>query len=150
VISAGGVGNASGMKEAISMGADGFSMGSVFIASDEAPVTEEYKQACVDYGAKDIVLTSKLSGTPCTVIKTPYVAEMGTEQNWLERFLNKNKSIKKWMKALTFLKGMKSLQKAAFGQTYKSVWCAGPSIEHVHKIRPIKEIIQSLTPAFDE
>ncbi|MBU2018866.1 MAG: nitronate monooxygenase [Bacteroidetes bacterium] len=149
VISAGGVGDAKGLMEAMEMGADGFSMGSIFIASEEAPVTNEYKQACVEYGAKDIVMTTKLSGTPCTVIKTPYVAEIGTEQNWLERFLNKNKRLKKWMKALTFLKGMKSLQKAAFGQTYKSVWCAGPSIEHVHNIRSIKEIVADLKPAFE-
>jgi len=53
--------------------------------------TQEYKQAIVDYGADDIVMTTKLSGTPCTVIKTPYVEKIGTQQNWLERLLNKNK-----------------------------------------------------------
>jgi nitronate monooxygenase len=46
------------------------SVGSPFIASIESGVSEEYKQACVDYGAKDIVLTEKISGTPCTVINT--------------------------------------------------------------------------------
>lgn len=150
VISAGGVGSVESVVKALEYGADGFSIGSIFIASEEAPVTLEYKQACVDYFAKDIVLTSKLSGTPCTVIKTPYVEEIGTEQSWLERFLNKNKRLKKWFKALTFLKGMKSLQKAAFGQTYKTVWCAGPSIEYVYSIRPISEIVASLKPAFEE
>lgn len=144
VISAGGVGSGQGIAETLAAGADGLSMGSIFIASNEAPVSEAYKEACVNYGAKDIVMTTKLSGTPCTVIKTPYVAEIGTEQNALERFLNRNKRIKKWIKAMTFLKGMKALQKAAFGQTYKNVWCAGPSIEHVHTIRPVKEIIDTL------
>ena len=145
VISAGGVGCFEDMKRIGEFGADGFSIGSVFIASEEADVSEDYKQACVDYGAKDIVLTTKLSGTPCTVIQTPYVKEIGTSQNWLERILNKNKRLKKWVKALTFYKGMKALKNAAFGATYKSVWCAGPSIEHVHEIRSVKEIIQSLT-----
>lgn len=145
VISAGGVGCYEDMQRIGGFGADGFSIGSVFIASEEADVSEEYKQACVDYGAKDIVLTTKLSGTPCTVIQTPYVKEIGTTQNWLERILNKNKRLKKWVKALTFYRGMKALKNAAFGATYKSVWCAGPSIEHVHGIRPVKEIVQSLT-----
>jgi nitronate monooxygenase len=144
VISAGGVGCYEDMQRIGGFGADGFSIGSVFIASEEADVSEEYKQACVDYGSKDIVLTTKLSGTPCTVIQTPYVKEIGTTQNWLERILNKNKRLKKWVKALTFYRGMKALKNAAFGATYKSVWCAGPSIEHVHGIRPVKEIVQSL------
>ncbi|WP_343605603.1 nitronate monooxygenase [Fluviicola sp.] len=144
VISAGGVGTKAEMDELVEAGADGFSIGSVFIASTEAGVSEEYKQACVEYGAKDIVMTSKLSGTPCTVINTPYVQEIGTEQSGLERFLNRNKRLKKWAKAMTFYRGMKSLEKAAFSATYKTVWCAGPSIEHVKAIRPVKEIIETL------
>jgi nitronate monooxygenase len=119
-------------------------MGSIFIASEEGGVSQEYKQACVDYGAKDIVMTTKLSGTPCTVINTPYVQKVGTQQNWFERMLNKNKRLKKWVKALVFVRGMKSLEKAAFSSTYKSVWCAGPSIEHVKEILPVKEIVNQL------
>lgn len=144
IISAGGVGDKKTYEERMKLGISGVSVGSIFIASDESPVTNEYKQACVDYGAKDIVMTSRLSGTPCTVINTPYVKEIGTEQTWIETFLNKNKRVKKWIKALTFLKGMKSLQQAAFGHTYKTVWCAGPSIEYVHEIRPVREIVNSL------
>ncbi len=150
VISAGGVGNGEGIRKAIDLGAAGVSMGSVFIASEEAGVSEEYKEACVQYGAKDIVLTTKLSGTPCTVINTPYVQRIGTRQNWFERLLNKNKRLKKWVKALVFLKGMKSLQKAAFSSTYKTVWCAGPSIEHVHAIKPIHSIVQQLKSEYEQ
>jgi nitronate monooxygenase len=150
VISAGGVGSGSGIKEMLSLGAAGLSMGSIFIASSEAGVSEEYKQACVDYGAKDIVMTTKLSGTQCSVINTPYVQEIGTTQNWLEKLLSKNKRLKKWFKAFTFFKGMKSLQKAAFGSTYKTVWCAGPSIEYVHDIKPIKDIVERLKSEYEQ
>ncbi len=144
VISAGGVGNQAELTEIAEFGADGFSIGTVFIASDEAGVSQEYKQACIDYSSKDVVMTTKLSGTPCTVIQTPYVKEIGTEQTRFERFLNKNKRLKKWFKALTFYKGMKSLEKAAFSATYKTVWCAGPSIEHVKSIRPVAQIVNDL------
>lgn len=150
VISAGGVGNGAEAKEMMEFGADGLSMGSVFIASTEAGVSDEYKQACVDYGKDDIVMTTKLSGTPCTVIKTPYVEKIGTKQNWFERFLNKNKRMKKWFKAFTFMRGMKSLQKAAFSTTYKTVWCAGPSIEHVKSVRPLGEIVASLKQEYEQ
>lgn len=148
VFSAGGIGSGQGIHNAMELGAEGVSMGSIFIASKEAPVSKEYKQACIDYGAKDIVLTTKLSGTPCTVIQTPYVKKIGTKQNALERFLNKNKKIKKWLKAFTFFKGMKALQRAAFGSTYKTLWCAGPSIEHVKSVRTIKEITDQLKSEF--
>ena len=149
VISAGGVGSGQEIHEMMSLGAAGVSMGSIFIASEEAPVSTEYKEACVNYGAKDIVMTTKLSGTPCTVINTPYVQKVGTQQNWFERLLNKNKRLKKWVKALVFLRGMKRLQKAAFSSTYKTVWCAGPSIEHVNSIRKIKDIVEQLKKEFN-
>jgi len=149
IISAGGIGTGKGIKEMIKLGAAGVSMGSIFIASHEAGVSDDYKKACVDYGSKDIVMTTKLSGTPCTVINTPYVKEVGTEQNWLERLLNKNKRLKKWVKAFTFARGMKKLQNAAFGTTYKTVWCAGPSIEHVHSIRSISEIFTELKAGYE-
>jgi nitronate monooxygenase len=150
IISAGGVGNGYEMRKVLDTGADGLSIGSIFIASTEAGVNDEYKQACIDYGAKDIVMTTKISGTPCTVINTPYVQQLGTKQNWLERLLNKNKRLKKWMKALTFIKGMKSLRKAAFGATYKTMWCAGPSIEHVKEIKPLGAIIHQLVTEYAE
>nr|WP_281350358.1 nitronate monooxygenase [Fulvivirga lutimaris] len=144
VISAGGVGTGKQFKDKLALGACGISMGSPFIATNEAGVSDDYKQAVVDYGAKDIVMTTKLSGTPCTVINTPYVQEIGTKQTWLERLLNKNKTLKKYAKMLTFYKGMKSLEKAAFGATYKTVWCAGPSIEYVNKVQPVNEIVEQL------
>lgn len=150
VISAGGVGKGEHLNRIFEMGACGVSVGSPFIASTEAPVTQEYKQACVDYGAKDIILTSKLSGSKCTVINTPYVQEIGTEQNWLEKLLSRNKQLKKWAKMITFYKGMKLLEKAAFSTSYQTVWCAGPSIEYVTSIRPVKEIVETFVKEYEE
>jgi nitronate monooxygenase len=150
IISAGGIGDGQGIKKMVELGAAGVSMGSIFIATEEAPVSIEYKNACVEYGSKDIAMTTKISGTPCTVINTPYVKEIGTSQNWIEKLLSKNKRIKKWFKALTFIKGMKKLEKAAFSSTYKNVWCAGPSIEFTKQILPISEIVQSLRKDFSE
>jgi nitronate monooxygenase len=151
VISAGGVGDGAGIWKRIHEdGAVGVSMGSVFIATPEAPVSQDYKQACVDYGAKDIVLTTKISGSPCTVINTPYVQKVGTKQNWFEKLLSKNKSLKKYVKMLTFYKGMKAVEKAAFSSTYASVWCAGPSIEFTKSIRPVKEIVEDLVNEYHQ
>ncbi|UKN02450.1 nitronate monooxygenase [Paracrocinitomix mangrovi] len=144
IISAGGVGNKEDLDYIMSLGACGVSVGSIFIASEESDVSDEYKQACVDFGKDDIVMSTKVSGTPCTVINTPYVQKIGTKQNWFERVLSKNKRLKKWVKMLTFVKGMKALEKSAFSATYKTVWCAGPTIENTTKIEPVAAIIKRL------
>ncbi|MEL0650098.1 nitronate monooxygenase [Algibacter sp. TI.3.09] len=145
VISAGGVGCKADIDKMISYGADGVSVGSPFIASVEAGVTEEYKQACVDYGAEDIVMTERISGTPCTVINTPYVQKIGTKSTWIESVLNKSKTLKKWVKMIRFSIGMKATEKAATKATYKTVWVAGPSISHTNAILPIRDIVKKLT-----
>jgi len=144
VISAGGVGCKADIDKMLSLGAEGVSVGSPFIASVEANVTKQYKQACVEYGAKDIVLTERISGTPCTVINTPYVQKIGTKQSWLESTLNKNKKFKKWVKMIRFSIGMKATENAATKATYKTVWVAGPSIEHTKEISPTISIIDKL------
>ena len=144
VISAGGVGCKADIDKMLSYGAEGVSVGSPFIASVEAGVTDEYKQACVDYGEKDIIMTERISGTPCTVINTPYVQKIGTKQTWLERVLNKNRKLKKWVKMIRFSIGMKATQNAAKKATYKTVWVAGPSIEHTKAILPVKAIVANL------
>lgn len=144
VISAGGVGDQSGIEKMLALGASGVSIGSLFIASYESDVSLDYKNACVQYGAKDIVLTAKLSGVPCTVINTPYVQKIGTNQNWLEKFLNSNRRIKKWYKLLVYRRGMHQLEKSAFSATYKNVWCAGETIEFVKCIRSVKDIVNDL------
>jgi len=150
IISAGGIGTGTGLLSTLALGAAGISMGSPFIASKESPVNDGYKNACRDYGAKDIALTTKLSGTPCTIINTPYVQKIGLKQNPIEEFLNKNKNFKKYAKMITGFKGMKSLEKAAFSATYKSVWCAGPSIEFVNKIETVDTIITRIKTEYEK
>jgi nitronate monooxygenase len=144
IISAGGVGCKADIDKMLSYGAEGVSVGSPFIASVEANVTEEYKQACIDYGAKDIVMTERISGTPCTVINTDYVQKIGTKQTWLETVLNKNKKLKKWVKMIRFSIGMNATKNAATKATYKTVWVAGPSIEETTAILPVAAIVAKL------
>ena len=148
IISAGGVSNGSQIKDMIKLGACGVSIGSPFIATDESPVSIDYKNAIVEYGAKDIVLTEKLSGSPCTVINTPYVKKVGLKRNFLETLLSKNKKLKKYIKMFTWLRGTNKLRNAAFSTTYDTVWCAGPSIEGVNSIRPVKKVIEDFISDF--
>lgn len=150
VISAGGVGTGAGLLSVMALGSEGVSIGSPFIATKESPVSAEYKKAVVDFGAMDIVMTTKISGSPCSVINTPYVKEIGTEQNFVESFLNHNKQLKKYAKMLTYYRGMKAVEKAAFAATYKTVWVAGPSIEFTHAIEDVQTIIKRIIAEYEE
>lgn len=149
VISAGGIATGSDLKQAIDWGAAGASIGTIFIACEESDISPEYKQAMIRYGANDIVRTTKLSGSPLTVINTPYVQQLGTKANLLEWILNNNKTLKKYAKMLIAFRGMKAVEKAAFGATYKTVWCAGPSIEHVKRILPLEKIVRNLVTEYE-
>lgn len=144
IIAAGRISTKARLDTAMAIGYAGASVGTIFIPTEECPVSADYKNACITYGEADIVMTTKLSGTPCTVINTPYVQQVGTTQSGFERFLNRYKSLKKYVKMFVMLKGMKNLEKAAFTTTYKTVWCAGKSIEDVKEIKSIKEVVREL------
>lgn len=150
IISAGGIGTGKDLKEVMNWGASGASIGTIFIACEESDISPEYKQAMIDYGEKDIVLTTKLSGSPLTVINTPYVQALGTKANWLEWIVLHNKTLKKYAKMLMALQGMKQVEKAAFSATYKTVWCAGPAIEQVTRIQPLGQIVRALIQEYNQ
>jgi nitronate monooxygenase len=145
IISAGGISKTGDLKNIMSLGAVGASVGTVFIASEECPVSMDYKNALIKYGKDDIVLTKKLSGAPTTVINTDYVKSIGTKPGFLELLILKNTFLKRTAKALLTKTGMNKLQKSAFNASYKTFWCAGPSIENITEIKSMSEIIRDLT-----
>lgn len=144
VIAAGGIATGEGILSSLALGACAVSIGTRFIASNEASVSEEYKNGIVNSEMDDIVLTEKISGTPCTIINTPYAKKIGYTQNWLEKLLSKNKKTKKYFKMLVQWKGMKSLSKSILPGSYETLWCAGKSVSLIHEIKPIQEIVHNL------
>lgn len=144
VIYAGGVSTGKKMDDVLKLGVSGVSIGSLFLASQEAPISDEYKQAVIQHSAKDIVKTDKLSGASLHVINTEYVKRIGTKSNAFNRFLYRHKKIRRILKGLAMKRGIKMLERAAFSATYKNVWVAGPSIEDIHEIEPVKQQIERL------
>ncbi len=144
VMAAGGLSDGAGIVSVLALGADAAYMGTRFIASKEAPVSEDYKQAIVQAKMKDIVLSDRISGTPSNIINTPYAQKIGYNQNWLERALNKNQYSKKYFKMLTQLRGMKKMELSVKPGNYNNLWSAGQSVELIHDIRSIHEIVDLL------
>lgn len=144
IIAAGGIANGAGLISALAAGAEGVSIGTRFIASVEANVSEEYKQAIVDSRMEDIVLTTKISGTPCTVINTDYAKKIGYDQNWFEKLLSRNPRTKKYFKMLVQVRGMKKLEQAVRPGNYDNLWCAGQSVELIENIKTCAQLIDDL------
>lgn len=144
VIAAGGIATGEGILSMIALGAAGVSVGTRFIASNEATVSNEYKNAIVNSGMEDIVLTEKISGTPCTIINTPFAKKIGYKQNWFERLLSNNTRTKKYFKMWVQLSGMKKLEQSIKPGNYNTLWCAGQSVQLIHEILPCSEIIARL------
>jgi len=144
VVAAGGIASGSQLAAMMMLGAQGVSIGTRFIASQEAHVAKEYKEAIVQAGMDDIVMTEKISGTPCAIINTAYAKKIGYRQNWLERQLNTNKTLKKYFKMLVQLRGMKRLEKSVHPGNYQNLWSAGQSVEFINDIKPVRQIVDDL------
>lgn len=148
IVAAGGIATGDGLLSVMALGACAASIGTRFIASTEASVSAEYKNGIVNSEMDDIVLTEKISGTPCTIINTPYAKKIGYTQNWFEKFMSKNKRTKKYFKMLTQLKGMKLLSKSTLAGSYETLWCAGKSVSLIHEVQPVQTIVDQLSKEY--
>ncbi len=150
VVAAGGIATGQQMASAIVLGADAVSIGTRFIASTEAGVSEEYKQAIISHGMEDIVLTERLSGTPCNIINTPAAQKLGYKQTAWEKWLSRNPRTRKYFKMMVQMKGMKKLQQAVKPNHYNQLWSAGQSVEMVNDITSVENIVQRLMEEYHQ
>ena len=150
VLAAGGVANGNAIFSVLAAGASAAYVGTRFIACKEATVPEDYKQAILDSGMEDIVMTDRISGTPCSIINTPYAKKIGLHQNKIEKYLSNNPRTKKYFKMLVNVRGMKWLEDAVKPGTHHNLWCAGQSVEMVEAIKPVKQIVEDLINEFEE
>ncbi|MFM7079183.1 MAG: NAD(P)H-dependent flavin oxidoreductase [Bacteroidota bacterium] len=144
VVAAGGIATGAGIISSLALGAQGVSIGTLFIASKEAGISDEYKNAVVNAGMDDIVMTERLSGTPCSIIETPFARKIGYKQGVLEKYLSRNRFTRKYFKALVHLQGLKRLEQALKPGNYNNLWCAGKSSELIDGIRSVSEIVSKL------
>jgi nitronate monooxygenase len=150
VLAAGGIANGNSIFSVLAAGASAAYVGTRFIACKEATVPVDYKKAILDSGMDDIVMTDRISGTPCSIINTPYARKIGLHQNMAERILSRNPRTKKYFKMLVNVRGMKWLEDAVKPGTHHNLWCAGQSVEMIEEIKPVKQIVEDLIREFEE
>jgi len=146
VVCAGGISDRNAYIQALEMGYQAVQMGTRFIASRECSASEAYKQAIVSAGEKDIVLTERITGVPVSVIYSDYIKKAGLKLNRFEQWLLTQPKFKYLMRTLLFLKSLRSLKISLLDTSgKKDFWQAGKSVESIHGIQPVREIIDELT-----
>jgi nitronate monooxygenase len=148
LICAGGIGGPEEFAQVLSLGYAGAQLGTRFIATTECQTHTDYKQAIVDAKEKDIVHTDLISGVPVSVIKTPYVAKMGTKAGPIGRWLLRGRKTKHWMRLFYTLRSMKQLKEAnARGGGYKDYYQAGMSVETIDEVLPAGDVVRQFAAA---
>ena len=133
VIAAGGIADGRGMAAAYCLGASGVQMGTVFLASEECPVTDEYKNMILEAEDTSTILTGEKFGAPVRGIKN----ELTKRYHELEE----QSSTLMELEELT----LGSLRRAVYdGDVENGSVMAGQIAGLVSEIRPVKVIIESV------
>ncbi|MCB1032817.1 MAG: nitronate monooxygenase, partial [Acidobacteria bacterium] len=129
VVCAGGIGSEEDFVAALELGYAGVQMGTRFIATEECSAHLDYKQAVVNAGEEDIVLTERMTGVPVSVIRTPYVDQVGTKAGPIGRWMLKGRKTKHWMRTIYALRSLWKLKRSSLRSfSYKDYLQAGKSV----------------------
>ena len=148
MVCAGGVGTEQEFTAALGMGYAAVQMGTRFIATAECTAHPAYKQAILESGADDIVLTERLTGVPVSVIRTPYIDRIGTRAGPIARWMLRGRKTKYWMRGIYALKSARSLKRSSLqGAGADDYWQAGKSVEGIDRIEPAAAIVRRFAEA---
>lgn len=150
LVCAGGIGSPDGFSEAIAAGYAGAQLGTRFIATQECSAHEEYKQAIINAGADDIVLSEKITGVPVSIIRTPFVARMGVQAGPIAKWLLRGRRTRHWMRTFYSLQSIWKLKRAAVrGMGYRDIYQAGKSVDGIHAVLPAADIVRTYAAALE-
>lgn len=146
MICAGGISTANDFKHALELGYAGIQMGTRFIATSECNAPAAYKEAIVNSGETDIVLSDRVSGTPVSLINTDYIERLGLKANKFERWMLAGSKTKYLMRTYYMLRSLWTLKKAVLDKSGEmKFWQAGKSVSGIKKIVSVKDIINDFT-----
>lgn len=148
LIAAGSIVDGKGMAASFSLGADAIYMGTRFIASKEAQVFNEYKEAIVKAAPEDIVNTDMVDGFPGNFIKTDFLKKHGLEPGLLESILRQNKKFARYL--AMFRAGKSLLAPEKVKASYKTVFSAGHGVGLIDEILSIQDIIEQTVKEYQK
>jgi nitronate monooxygenase len=150
IVSAGGVGTPAEFARHLRLGYAAVQMGTRFIATPECKASDAYKQAILDAGEDDIVLTERLTGVPVAVLRNAYVERLGTKAGPLARWLLKGHRTKHWLRTWYALNSVRRLKKSLLtDDTSTEYWQAGKSVAGIRELKRAGEIVREFAAALD-
>ena len=141
LIQAGAIADGADLRTALDLGYAGASVGTRFLATHEAQVTESYKAAIVAASSTDIVWTNKLAGTNSSVIKTDQIASGGFRVNAVVAWLLRNPYTKTLTRTLMLKKAMETYKKAALDESVE-IWQAGKGVDRIGSIESCAQVLE--------
>jgi len=139
VIAAGGIATGSGLLAALSLGAEGVQMGTLFVASEESSAHPKFKQAVINAADTDTMVTLK-KVIPVRLIKNDFfqkvkeLEDKGATREELDELLGKARA----------KKGM------AEGDLIEGELEIGQISGIINEIKPVKHIITDIINEFNE
>ncbi|MGX7112400.1 DUF561 domain-containing protein [Gemella cuniculi] len=133
VIAAGGIGDGRGVAAAFCLGASGVQLGTVFLATNECPISENYKNLVLEATDTSTTLTGTKFGAPVRGIKN----ELTKRYHELEE---KSSTLME-LEELT----LGSLRKAAYeGDVENGSVMSGQIAGMVKQIQPVEKVIETI------
>jgi len=141
IIASGGFADGRGLVGCLALGADGMNMGTRFVATREAPVHDNVKQALISHGERDTRLIMR------TLRNTERVLHNQTVDKVLEIESRGNTKIEDIVPYVSGLVGQEMLQD---GQMDKGVLSAGQSMGFIRDIPTCRELLDRIMAQAEE
>ncbi len=135
IIASGGLGDGRGLVGALGLGADGINMGTRFVATREAPVHPNVKQALVDHNERDTRLIMRTLRNTERVMHNPVVDEVLAIES------RGNTQIADIVPFVSGLVGKEMLEQ---GQMDKGILAAGQTMGFVRDIPTCRELLDRI------
>lgn len=135
IIASGGLGDGRGLVGALGLGADGINMGTRFVATREAPVHPNVKQALVEHNERDTRLIMRTLRNTERVMHNPVVDKV------LEIESRGNTKIEDIVPFVSGLVGKEMLEQ---GQIDKGILAAGQTMGFIRDIPTCRELLDRI------
>lgn len=141
-LASGGFGNGKGLAAALCLGADGINMGTRFMATKEAPVHENLKQAMVEATERDTALIFRTLHNTARVFKNSVAKEVVEIEN-----RDGQTEFKDIMHLVSGERGRAAMAK---GEIDGGIWTAGQVIGLINDIPSCQELLDRIISEAEE
>lgn len=143
VITAGGILNASQVRHALSLGADGVQVATPFVTTEECDAALPFKQAYVNACAEEIEIVTSPVGMPARAIHNSFLDRM---KKGREKITRCYRCLEKCSPNTAPYCITQALIRAVEGDVENGLIFCGDNVQYLTKISTVPEVIQTLFP----